>query len=707
MAGKAWSVAFAAWLCAAAGGQDVTLLRPSNTGIPGEEVRVVRFAPDGRLWVGARWPFWQEGGVGIYDIAADLWETHSNAETGAGPGPMPSPFVNGIAFSPDGAAWIATGGGLVRHDGEAWTVFNSANSPMAFDTCADVSVAPNGHVWVNNSDFNRVGDAILEFDGTTWKKYRTGVEMPWDTVWADLDGVHAAANGDVWVTNAVLGGAARLRNGVWTLHGADLGSFDEMAEDGAGNVYFAPGLGQVNLAKWNGTTMSVVYSQLDIMTVAAGADGAVYFGDWSGNVRRSYDRGQSWQLFVSGLNHVFNVAPHPVGDGVWIGTIGAVGRFDNTGHLLRDYNSITTGMPDYFCDQLHLGRASGDFYIASIETGASAFDGLRWENVGSHNHNIDWPVLADGADSVYEASDGAVWVGSNGILRWDRATGDMTLWDWRNNAGMGVASFAAFAEDKNGSLWAFEKYGTAWWFNTQTEKWVKDPKFMYAVLGIPGAASDSQGNIYWGGWFDVSRWDGASWTDLVLPYRDFLFDLGGANCLALGPDDTLWIGCNEGLVHYDGLSWTVHDRTNTPMRVDAISGIDFRADGVMGIAMSDLGDRPNSGAAVIDGPIEDSASWRLFLHGNSPIPHPQINGCAFDGRGDLWVSCVSEAVAVIRVGADPCPADFNGDTVVNTLDVLAFLNAFTSGDPSADFNGDTTINTLDVLAFLNAYAAGC
>ncbi len=54
-----------------------------------------------------------------------------------------------------------------------------------------------------------------------------------------------------------------------------------------------------------------------------------------------------------------------------------------------------------------------------------------------------------------------------------------------------------------------------------------------------------------------------------------------------------------------------------------------------------------------------------------------------------------------------CPADFNGDTVVNTLDVLAFLNAYVALDPSADFNGDTIINTLDVLAFLNAYTAGC
>jgi plastocyanin len=54
-----------------------------------------------------------------------------------------------------------------------------------------------------------------------------------------------------------------------------------------------------------------------------------------------------------------------------------------------------------------------------------------------------------------------------------------------------------------------------------------------------------------------------------------------------------------------------------------------------------------------------------------------------------------------------CAGDFNGDLSVNTLDVLAFLNAWSSGDPRGDFNGDGNINTLDVLAFLNAWSAGC
>ncbi|HRQ74228.1 MAG TPA: hypothetical protein PLU35_14480, partial [Phycisphaerales bacterium] len=85
----------------------------------------------------------------------------------------------------------------------------------------------------------------------------------------------------------------------------------------------------------------------------------------------------------------------------------------------------------------------------------------------------------------------------------------------------------------------------------------------------------------------------------------------------------------------------------------------------------------------------------------------------FGGEGlsdDQWMETVGPGIAVMPEGdliaatggftipaslpatflltvvpAEPddhaCPADFNGDTVINTLDVLAFLNAYTAGDP--------------------------
>ncbi|MFG0259271.1 MAG: GC-type dockerin domain-anchored protein [Phycisphaerales bacterium JB041] len=62
----------------------------------------------------------------------------------------------------------------------------------------------------------------------------------------------------------------------------------------------------------------------------------------------------------------------------------------------------------------------------------------------------------------------------------------------------------------------------------------------------------------------------------------------------------------------------------------------------------------------------------------------------------------------IRIhAAATCPADFNGDSVVNSHDFLAFLNAWAAADPRADWNEDGTVNTQDFIAFLNEWVAGC
>lgn len=54
-----------------------------------------------------------------------------------------------------------------------------------------------------------------------------------------------------------------------------------------------------------------------------------------------------------------------------------------------------------------------------------------------------------------------------------------------------------------------------------------------------------------------------------------------------------------------------------------------------------------------------------------------------------------------------CPADRNNDGVVDTRDVIRFLNEWVSGSASADFNRDGEVDTRDVIDFLNAFTAGC
>ncbi|VAX38809.1 hypothetical protein MNBD_PLANCTO03-1661, partial [hydrothermal vent metagenome] len=70
-------------------------------------------------------------------------------------------------------------------------------------------------------------------------------------------------------------------------------------------------------------------------------------------------------------------------------------------------------------------------------------------------------------------------------------------------------------------------------------------------------------------------------------------------------------------------------------------------------------------------------------------------------EGASWRTWVQS----VETGSCYCPGDFNQDGETNTLDVLAFLNAWNAQDPSGDWNGDGVFNTLDVLAFLNDWNA--
>src|SRR5690554_2762148 len=103
---------------------EVQLIKPSTTGVPGVEMRVMTFDAEGNLWVVGRWPCW--GKVGLAMLSADQvpfaalpgggfdtgdWQVWSNVEH-----PIPSPYVFDIEIMPDGVIWIASEGGLTRFD---------------------------------------------------------------------------------------------------------------------------------------------------------------------------------------------------------------------------------------------------------------------------------------------------------------------------------------------------------------------------------------------------------------------------------------------------------------------------------------------------------------------------------------------------------------------------------------------------------------
>ncbi len=56
---------------------------------------------------------------------------------------------------------------------------------------------------------------------------------------------------------------------------------------------------------------------------------------------------------------------------------------------------------------------------------------------------------------------------------------------------------------------------------------------------------------------------------------------------------------------------------------------------------------------------------------------------------------------------ETCDADMNDDGLVDTRDVIEFLNLWVAEDDRADFDNNNVIDTRDVIEFLNAWNVGC
>lgn len=85
--------------------------------------------------------------------------------------------------------------------------------------------------------------------------------------------------------------------------------------------------------------------------------------------------------------------------------------------------------------------------------------------------------------------------------------------------------------------------------------------------------------------------------------------------------------------------------------------------------------------------------------GDVTFPRPGCDWAIYDFTADSVIN--GDDLAVFG-----SLADFDVDGVINTVDFVSFLNAFSRGDPAADVNLDSRLNSLDFVAFLNAYNDG-
>lgn len=152
--GTVWATSMDFWPMDPAGclarlvGDRWEIVEPFGPGL--ECYAEVKVSPDGDVWIsGEAHPHGYAGGWGSDGVAARFdgrtWTVYDEAD---GLRPVIGCFVYGfsacqtLAFTPDGAAWVATKEGIARFDGTRWTMVVDDGRGYG-----PIAAAPDGSVW--------------------------------------------------------------------------------------------------------------------------------------------------------------------------------------------------------------------------------------------------------------------------------------------------------------------------------------------------------------------------------------------------------------------------------------------------------------------------------------------------------------------------------------------------------------------------------
>ena len=287
--------------------------------------------------------------------------------------PLPENSVRCIASTPNGTVWIGTDYGLAAYDGSSWTVYNTMNSGIPDNSIRSLLIDGNV-IWVGT-----FMGGLARFDGTTWNIYNTINSFIPD------DFVRSLARdtaGNIWV--GTIGGLGLFDGVAWTIF----------------NMNNTPLLSNNISGLWSDS----------IGTIVCTINGGVGF----------YNNG-SWQHFTIGNSNL--------PDNSSLGTIrdnAGVPWFSTPANGLSAYvggiqfltfSTITSGIASNSTTGLAYRQQGDEIWLGSIDEGLIRKSGLNFTNYGTANGSLPDDVV----QCVHVDSQDIVWAGmqTGGVVRLD------------------------------------------------------------------------------------------------------------------------------------------------------------------------------------------------------------------------------------------------------------------------------------------------
>jgi hypothetical protein len=344
-----------------------------------------------------------------------------------------------------------------------------------------------------------------------------------------------------------------------------------------------------------------------------------------------------------------------------------VRRLDESTGSWTTYNEFNTGLPSYAISSF-AGHPDGSMYIGTTQGGVAKFVGdpsdrpnATWRCFNAYNagsepwpFGYDTPYGSDSAEDVVTGPDGAVWIASNGLARWDGASFERWTTD---DSSLFSSSLETLKHDGERTLWIGFSYGGG----ADSFDGLDFENYNAFEDGLPGdivydLATDPGHNIWVASNGGLGHFDGTSWTSTTIP--------GMAGRLAtqveVAPNGDVWIGTDSGCIRWDGAQATVYTTENSGLPANPVNRILISPEGVIWIAAFQGLDWPyHGGLARYDG-----VTWTTFTRDNAPLPHEQITALGLDTSDRLWIGTGGEGIAVLTITAPTSASEIGGTVSV-------------------------------------------
>jgi ligand-binding sensor domain-containing protein len=601
------------------------ILKPTNTGIPGDYVYSLAVDAKDRPWVTSDDPIWDEGGLGIF--GGDRWHSWTNVD-----GKSPTHMMRNLKFDANGHAWMASEIGLLTFTGtKVKKVWSMANAPWPTNVVRDFDWDSHGNLWVALNDVRTVHGGVARYDGTKWTVWTTANGLPWPSPWDQVSALEIDGQDHVWIGSPVYGGAM-FDGSTWHALGDGTGTwvYDiTIAPDGTPWYAFT----STGVRTWDGTKWvdrTGPFGTSDISLVTVDRQGRIWVGTFIGRIWRWSGHGSTWDLFYdppSLSGHIYGLA-FDSKNRPWVGGIGGA-TMRRTNGTWAVYTTLNTALPSRWVDSVMVDT-SGIGWFSTAGGGLARYDGTHWRDFNPYNWGSEqWPFATNAATDTVQAPDGSIWSAptSHGVGRWDGST-------W--TPYLNFYDIIALAAAPNGTIWAAPKYRGAVIERFRNGTWKE-------IAMPPGydptdITTDGNGNVWVAG-YGLLRYDGTTWTNWTTANSGLPSDI--VLSVTVAPDGVVWAGTAEGLARFDGTNWTVYTEADG-LPANVINGIAIAPNGHVWIGAFDGTNWPyHGGVGDFNG-----VSWTSYTAENSPLPHEQVEDITVDATGRVWIATASEGAAI-------------------------------------------------------------